>query len=268
MNWNQAYWKSLNDSALEMSMDNSIVPFSPGKENYSDDSILNISREQISNNQFVKCPQTNTSTPMSSNRSNIIIQSTSSPRMENRKRKCDEMEKQEENEIDNSSKKFRNDEEDDFLYKKLNRTKFSDKQKKELIEAYKQNSYPDPQETKELSDKLEVTESTIKIWFQNRRAREKKKMNSKKVPTFLEILRNVPMGVELQIPPPLPDYSTNYSYPFPSSVNPPSYAPLNYNSNQSSSPTASSEQLAMLYNNSLQYLQQMYFLQQQQQQQQ
>lgn len=55
------------------------------------------------------------------------------------------------------------------------RTSFSDYQKQQLEIYFQHNPYPDPRETEELSAKLGLGESVIKVWFQNKRSRDKQR---------------------------------------------------------------------------------------------
>ena len=59
--------------------------------------------------------------------------------------------------------------------KKNNRTTFSDYQKQQLDVYFQVNPYPDPRETEELSKKLDLGEAVIKVWFQNKRSRDKQR---------------------------------------------------------------------------------------------
>nr|CAB3254105.1 transcription factor protein [Phallusia mammillata] len=54
------------------------------------------------------------------------------------------------------------------------RTTYSDEQVAELEDIFARNPYPTPQARQQLSRDINVPESKIKIWFQNRRARAKK----------------------------------------------------------------------------------------------
>jgi len=66
--------------------------------------------------------------------------------------------------------------------KKL-RTTFTDSQKQMLDEYFATNPYPDPKETEDLSNQLCLPENVIKVWFQNKRSRNKqrKSTNSKRI---------------------------------------------------------------------------------------
>lgn len=66
--------------------------------------------------------------------------------------------------------------------KKL-RTTFTETQKQMLDEYFAMNPYPDPKETEDLSNQLSLAENVIKVWFQNKRSRNKqrKSTNSKRI---------------------------------------------------------------------------------------
>lgn len=61
--------------------------------------------------------------------------------------------------------------------KKL-RTTFTENQKSRLEEYFSINPYPDPKETEDLSQNLNLPESVIKVWFQNKRSRNKQKKST------------------------------------------------------------------------------------------
>ena len=60
------------------------------------------------------------------------------------------------------------------------RTSFSDQQKSMLEFYFEYNPYPDPKETEDISDKLSLTENVVKVWFQNKRSRDKQRKFSRK----------------------------------------------------------------------------------------
>jgi hypothetical protein len=55
------------------------------------------------------------------------------------------------------------------------RTSFTDDQKKALDVYFRKNPYPDPKETEDLSKQLVLPENVIKVWFQNKRSRDKQR---------------------------------------------------------------------------------------------
>lgn len=59
------------------------------------------------------------------------------------------------------------------------RTSFTDEQKKQLDNYFIANPYPDPKETEEMSAHLGLTENVIKVWFQNKRSRDKQRKFSR-----------------------------------------------------------------------------------------
>lgn len=63
--------------------------------------------------------------------------------------------------------------------KKL-RTTFTEAQKRALDVYFQRNPYPDPRETEELSQQLVLPENVIKVWFQNKRSRDKQRKFSHK----------------------------------------------------------------------------------------
>lgn len=60
------------------------------------------------------------------------------------------------------------------------RTTFTEEQKKALDVYFRKNPYPDPKETEELSEQLVLPENVIKVWFQNKRSRDKQRKFSSK----------------------------------------------------------------------------------------
>jgi len=58
---------------------------------------------------------------------------------------------------------------------KKNRTTFTDHQKRMLDVYFSKNPYPDPKETEDLSQQLVLPENVIKVWFQNKRSRDKQR---------------------------------------------------------------------------------------------
>jgi hypothetical protein len=60
------------------------------------------------------------------------------------------------------------------------RTNFNESQIRYLDEMFTKNPYPDINERDELATSLKTTEDRIQVWFQNKRARYRKKMNTSK----------------------------------------------------------------------------------------
>lgn len=60
------------------------------------------------------------------------------------------------------------------------RTTFTDQQKVALDTYFRKNPYPDPKETEDLSEELVLPENVIKVWFQNKRSRDKQRKFSNK----------------------------------------------------------------------------------------
>jgi hypothetical protein len=65
------------------------------------------------------------------------------------------------------------------LDNKKYRTTFSEEQKKQLDFYFNQNPYPDPRETEDMSAHLGLPENVIKVWFQNKRSRDKQRKFSR-----------------------------------------------------------------------------------------
>lgn len=55
------------------------------------------------------------------------------------------------------------------------RTTFTQEQKLALDAYFRKNPYPDPKETEEMSEQLVLPENVIKVWFQNKRSRDKQR---------------------------------------------------------------------------------------------
>lgn len=91
-------------------------------------------------------------------------------------KKLDEVEQEEEEKenIENNKKQQLNENGKKF------RTTFTDQQKKALEVYFQKNPYPDPKETEDLSQQLVLPENVIKVWFQNKRSRDKQRKFSHK----------------------------------------------------------------------------------------
>ncbi|ESO85041.1 hypothetical protein LOTGIDRAFT_58125, partial [Lottia gigantea] len=57
---------------------------------------------------------------------------------------------------------------------KRNRTAFSPSQLLQLEQAFEKNHYVVGQERKGLASKLQLSETQVKVWFQNRRTKHKR----------------------------------------------------------------------------------------------
>jgi hypothetical protein len=55
------------------------------------------------------------------------------------------------------------------------RTTFTDHQKQQLDIYFHKNPYPDPRELEDLTRQLDLPEAVIKVWFQNKRSRDKQR---------------------------------------------------------------------------------------------
>ncbi|XP_049870828.1 protein zerknuellt 2-like [Pectinophora gossypiella] len=64
------------------------------------------------------------------------------------------------------------------MKKKRNRTSFSTEQLRALEQAFVQHRYINLESRKELSNRLQIDEKRIKVWFQNRRMKEKRDSES------------------------------------------------------------------------------------------
>ncbi|RWS23282.1 ventral anterior homeobox 2b-like protein, partial [Leptotrombidium deliense] len=60
------------------------------------------------------------------------------------------------------------------------RTTFTSNQLQTLEDVFARNRYLSAKEKKELSSKLKLTETQIKVWFQNRRTKQKRDENKQK----------------------------------------------------------------------------------------
>jgi hypothetical protein len=52
-----------------------------------------------------------------------------------------------------------------------------------LDQYFRRNPYPDPRETEDLSTQLNLPENVIKVWFQNKRSRDKQRKSSSSTST-------------------------------------------------------------------------------------
>jgi hypothetical protein len=118
--------------------------------------------------------------------------------------------------IQNSTNEYEEDKENDLSFCKKNqivhptdangkklRTAFTDEQKRALEDYFNHNPYPDPKETEDLSMQLVLPENVIKVWFQNKRSRDKQRKFSKNRDQFLQKSENIftssPIVANLQL---------------------------------------------------------------------
>lgn len=131
--------------------------------------------------------------------------------------------------------------------KKKARTSYTREQTQKLIRAFEENPYPDFQMYENLANDLGIPENKLKIWFQNRRARSRRKTSAN---TFYQPTMNpssmrlpvtpygfLPSNIHVQ-PQAFPGYF--HGYPWVYGVSSPnnnqqpssSHAALNYNQTQ------------------------------------
>ncbi|XP_061179104.1 homeobox protein Hox-A3-like [Saccostrea echinata] len=65
----------------------------------------------------------------------------------------------------------------DEVSRKKARTNYTPQQVQTLEKVFHENPYPDAEKMEELSKELEIPESKLKVWFQNKRARWRRRMN-------------------------------------------------------------------------------------------
>lgn len=68
---------------------------------------------------------------------------------------------------------------------RLPRVPFTPSQLNALENSYKQSTYLSSEEANKLADKLDLTSTRVKIWFQNRRARERREKRERGEPAEL-----------------------------------------------------------------------------------
>jgi hypothetical protein len=95
-----------------------------------------------------------------------------------------------------------NNEEKELVVKQSNydskkvRTTFTDYQKKQLDVYFQKNPYPDPRELEDLTQQLGLAEAVIKVWFQNKRSRDKQRKFSHSNRAALRQKENMQKGNE------------------------------------------------------------------------
>nr|XP_021196432.2 homeobox protein pnx [Helicoverpa armigera] len=116
------------------------------------------------------------------------------------------------------------------------RTAFSTEQLRALERAYSRHKYINSEQRAELSSTLNIGDKCIKIWFQNRRMKEKRESSESSFDSSNESVSNepsIPASPPLEIAPEIPSCEKYHNYPqYP---NQGYVLPTYYNTNQISS---------------------------------